>query len=121
MNKRDFIAIGIVIILSALGFLFLNFNLRNDVQGGETVKISVGADIYGTYPLNENDEIKINTKNGFNTVVIENGSVFVKDADCRDRYCVKQGKIRNGSIICLPHRLVIEIESNDKSIDAVAG
>ncbi|MCH5304071.1 MAG: NusG domain II-containing protein [Ruminococcus sp.] len=116
MNRRDFVAIGIIIILSTLGFLFFNLN-RSD---GEKVKISVGSKTYGTYSLSENNEIKVKTDSGFNTVIIESGSVFIKDADCRDKYCVNQGKIKNGSIICLPHRLVVEIEKDDSSIDAVA-
>ena len=47
-----------------------------------------------------------------NTVVIENGEVYMKDADCKNRVCVKQGIIvKTGeSIVCLPNRVTAEIK-----------
>lgn len=54
---------------------------------------------------------------GHNTVLVENGEICVKSADCPDKLCVKQGKISNSSapIVCLPNRLVIKItDSTDK-------
>lgn len=116
MNKRDFIAIGIAVILSVSGFLFFALNR----EGGDTVKITVGGKIYGTYPLSDNKEIKIKSGGGFNTVKIESGKVYIKDADCKDKSCVKQGKIKSGSIVCLPHKLVVEVTGGDAP-DAVAG
>ena len=120
MNKRDFIAIAIVIILSAVGFLLLNFGRAR----GSEVVITAGGSEYGTYPLSEDKVIEIKSDVGLNTVVIENGSVYMKDADCPDRYCVKQGKVTGSgdSIICLPHKLVVEVKSSDgeNTIDAVA-
>ncbi len=46
---------------------------------------------------------------GWNDITIENSGIFVSDADCPDKTCVKSGKLRNENfpIICLPHRLVI--------------
>lgn len=120
MNKRDFIAIAIVIILSAAGFLLLNLG---HAQGSEVVITADGSE-YGTYPLSEDKVIEIKSDVGSNIVVIENGSVYMKDADCPDRYCVKQGKVTGSgdSIICLPHKLVVEVKSSDgeNTIDAVA-
>ena len=115
MNKRDFIAIGAVILLSVIGFLTFTLNQK----GGDFVKITVDKKTYGTYPLRKNDEINIKNDSGFNTVVIENGEVYIKDTDCRDKYCVNQGKIKSGSIVCLPHKLVVEVVSDNDSIDAV--
>ena len=49
---------------------------------------------------------------GWNTVRFSPGRVAVVDADCPGHDCVKQGDIADGAIpiVCLPHRLVIEIE-----------
>lgn len=120
MNKRDFIAIAIVIILSAAGFLFLN---TSHAQGSEVV-ITLGGSEYGTYSLADDRVIEIKSDFGSNTVVIENGSVYMKDADCPDRYCVKQGKVKDSgdSVICLPHKLVVGVKSHngENTIDAVA-
>lgn len=116
MNKRDIIAIILVTILSAAGFLYFSLNSFS----GSTVKISVGGKEFGSYPLESEKNIKVKTENGFNTVGIKNGKVCVKDADCKDKYCVNQGEIESGSIICLPHKLVVEITSDKSAPDAVA-
>lgn len=55
----------------------------------------------------------VETKWGYNTVHVERGGVRVSEADCPDQICVLQGKITGDDllpIVCLPHRLVIEIE-----------
>jgi hypothetical protein len=55
----------------------------------------------------------VETKWGHNTVHVEQGSVRVSEADCPDQICVHQGKITGDDllpIVCVPHRVVIEIE-----------
>ena len=58
---------------------------------------------------------------GSNTVVIENGTVYMKDADCPDKLCEKTGKIsKNGeTIVCLPHRVVVEIQGGEGNVDSL--
>ena len=54
--------------------------------------------------------------------MISNKMASVSDADCPDRLCVRQKAIsRKGeSIICLPHKLVILIESMEEGdVDAI--
>ena len=49
----------------------------------------------------------------FNVIRIENGAVYMEEANCRDQLCVHQGKIRNRAknIVCLPHNLVVSLET----------
>ena len=58
-----------------------------------------------------------------NIIVIENGEVSMQEADCPDKACVRQGKIRQSgeAIICLPHRLTVEISADDTSENAEPG
>mgnify|MGYP000590388048 CR=1 FL=1 len=41
----------------------------------------------------------------------------MKEADCPDKYCVKQGKITKTrqNIVCLPHKVVVEIAVSDNT------
>ena len=57
-------------------------------------------------------EFTVETDWGWNTVQVAPGSIRVLDADCPNHDCVKQGAISDGAIpiVCLPHKLVIEIE-----------
>ena len=59
-----------------------------------------------------------------NTVNFEHGRVCMADANCPDKLCVRQGWVSNGSvpIVCLPHRVVIRLESGSApDVDAVVG
>lgn len=60
---------------------------------------------------------------GINRIVIHDGKAYVTEADCPDGLCVKTGEIsRTGeTIVCLPHRVVVEIkgESSSDDLDSV--
>ena len=60
---------------------------------------------------------------GSNTVLVERGRIRVSEADCPDQICVHQGWISDDliPIICLPHRLLIEIVGAGGELDAGAG
>ena len=44
-----------------------------------------------------------------NLIVIKEGKVRVKEADCPDLTCVRTGARSSGEIICLPHGLTLKI------------
>lgn len=119
MKKTDFILILIVLAVAGAAGLILHFGS----DGGEYVRLEVDSKVYDTVSLSENRTVELNTEYGTNTVVIENKTVSVTDADCPDKICVKHSKIsKTGeSIICLPHRLVVTVvDENEPEIDARA-
>ena len=118
MNKRDFIAIALVLILTAAT---LPLFLMCGGEPGESVTIKRDGEIFAVYPLSQDREIEIENGEKHNRLVIRNGAVFMDDASCPDGYCVKQGKISRAgeSIVCLPNRIVAEV-SADGGVDAVA-
>lgn len=75
--------------------------------------------IIATLPLDTPDEMLITTESGYNKIIISNGEIFVSEADCPDKVCVKTGAISDGGvpIICLPHRLEIRIISDPDALD----
>ena len=58
-----------------------------------------------------------------NVVLVERGRISVSSANCPDQICVRQGPIADGTvpIVCLPHRLVIEITQGPDGFDVAAG
>ena len=64
------------------------------------------------FSLDDSIQYRIEGIGGTNTLCIDEGSVWLKEADCPDRICVQTGKIRYAgqSIICLPHKVVVEIK-----------
>lgn len=91
------------------------------------VRISCGGQEYGIYPLDTDQEIEIVRDGHTNIVSVENGTVHMDSADCRNQVCVDTGVIsRTGeTIVCLPNRVVVEIlgdgkgGEDDDAIDAV--
>lgn len=106
-HKWDLI-LGAALLLIAL-CLFLVFGKMR--KTGTYVQIEQDGKIIGSYSLDENREMEIKTFYGSNTLVIENGVVYVKDSTCKDKRCEHMGKIsKDGEmIICLPHELFIKI------------
>lgn len=112
----------LLIFLLALALVcVLGFWLLKNADRGTVAVISVDGEVLDTIDLarvTESYEIQIDTQYGHNTLLVEPGAISVIDADCPDHVCMKQGKLTGGglSIICMPHRLVIEMGGSE--IDA---
>ena len=80
--------------------------------------------IYQQIELEQNNTIKIEQENGdYNEVVIQDGYVWMTDADCPDKLCVKHNKIHynHETIVCLPHKVVVEIIGGEENtVDIIA-
>ena len=81
--------------------------------GGDDMRVLVhdGDGEVHELQLDRDSETTITTSLGTNVVVVEGGAVFVRDADCGNHDCIRQGRIDapGHQIICLPHRLWIEV------------
>ena len=104
MKKKDlFLGGG---ILFAACVLFLVMNLMQYVQAKESgqkenqekqVVIKVDGEVYGRYALDEDQVIEVQDGDFYNRVRINN---------------------RTQTIVCLPHKLVVEIEEVENSDDS---
>lgn len=56
-----------------------------------------------------------------NTLEVKDGRIRIKSANCPDQICVRTGFISKPgeTIVCLPHRLVVEIQSEDRSPEPI--
>ena len=112
--KRDIMLISTLIIVCAAAFLIINFVVK---KNGITAVVKVDGNIVYMLPLDKNASVTVEGYQG----VIENGTVYMKDADCPDKLCEKTGKIsKNGeTIVCLPHRVVVEIQGGEGNVDSL--
>lgn len=119
--KRNDIVLIITIVLIAGGFFV--FNIISQEDGG-TVIVKVDGNIHKEFQLSEETVYTIDFEDGrYNTLIIKDGYAKVVEASCPDQICVNHQKIQKTgeTIICLPNRVVIEIESTDTSeLDAIA-
>ena len=86
-----------------------------------TAQITSGGRIIRTVDLSVDAEFTVDVEGGFNTVTVKDGKIAVTEADCPDRYCVRQGFCNSGAqIVCLPHALVISF-LGETEIDGAVG
>lgn len=113
MKKGDFLIIGLALLLVASSFL-IGFLPKNE---GDAVIVTVAGDKVAILNLNDDFEQEIVTEYGKNTLVIKDGYADIISADCHGNDCVHQKKIsKNGEmIVCLPHKMVVEITSYKES------
>ena len=78
----------------------------------EAVVLVNGTEI-GRYPLSKDTKVRIPAENGYNLLEIRDGAALVTDSDCPEGICRRHFPISKAgeSIVCLPHKLVIIIES----------
>lgn len=118
--RKDVVLLSVFLLAAVLMWLIPSFINRGRAA---LVKVYQSGKETASYPLEEDLTMVISCEEEhYNLLLIEGGKVSVSDADCPDQLCVKQRSIsKNGeSIICLPHKLVLQIESEGESdLDAV--
>jgi hypothetical protein len=120
MKKKDLILAGVILIIAIGALIILNLNKKE----GSTVIVKVDGKVYKEFSLDVDATYEIEGANGgTNLLVIKDGYAEITEASCPDKICVEQKKIdKDGeTIVCLPNRVVLEINSNkENEIDAIA-
>jgi hypothetical protein len=108
-NDMIFIAVLLALILVFGGFYILS---RGE---GDTVRVTVGGELYGEYPLSQDTTVEIRNGEKLNLLIIEGGKARVETASCPDGICVSHKPIsRDGeSIICLPNEVVVSVHKTE--------
>lgn len=130
LSKTNLVALVVTVILVG-GVALSAFCVApptNAAAGYEAVVHDGDGNEY-VLPLDKDTVQTVQSSHGSNTVEVADGRVFVRDADCDTLDCVHQGAIDSPGpqIICLPHRLWIEVvaagaadQSTSMNVDAAA-
>ncbi len=118
--RNDVILAAVIVVIAAIGLLLLNVFKTE----GAFAVVKIDGIETARYPLSVNTEVVIETgDNQKNTLVIEDNKAFIKNATCPDKICEGHNKIafKGETIVCLPHKVVVEIVADDASneLDAV--
>ena len=111
-HRHDLVLLLSLIFIAAAALLTVHLTRAE----GAYVRVEVEGETVAEYPLSENGEYKLTDGN---TLVIEDGCAYMKDADCPDRTCVRTGKIseRGQTIVCLPNKVSVTVVGNDGGVD----
>ena len=123
MEKKLKLTLGdkiLVIILILISAYLAIFVFKSGMANADKyISVQIDGKEVNRYTFEEKyigKTYDIRTGYGYNVLEIGDGYVRVIDADCPDKLDVKQGKISKPSeiLVCLPHRLVIEIKAVDQ-------
>lgn len=119
LKKFDYVIFAILALITIVS-IAIPFIFSKDYSNSLVVIKANGAE-YKTVPLSTNTSIPINIDGHYNLIKVENGKVRIEDANCPDKLCVRSGSIsRPGKpLVCLPHKITIEIEGIEKDIDEI--
>lgn len=119
IKKKDMILIGALLACSVILYLVIQFAVKKD---GGMVIVKIDGEVVNELNIDMDTQVTVQGYDGgSNTIVIEGGKVYMKDADCPDKVCEHTGKIsKTGeTIVCLPHRVVVEISGKQQVLDGV--
>lgn len=122
---------GKLLRISHDGETVITIELAESISGQRQDSESGGRGIYYLITYEENRAVPVRYEErldmpagvSYNLVYISPEEVWMEAADCRDQICVHHRPIAGNreSIICLPHRLVVEIagEGQDEALDGM--
>ena len=112
-----------ILLFAALALVLTVVWLLLPSRGSGMAGIYVDGELLQTVSPGENQTVTVEGPAGKNVIVVENGEIFVQEADCPDQVCVRHGPLsENGTpIICLPNRLVIRWMDASSEVDGVSG
>ena len=116
MKKKDIIIIALALLAALALYLVSQVSLGAEAS---VVVVTVDGEEVLRKPLAMENRYEIAQDDGsLNVIRVEDGAVFMEEANCRDGLCIRQGKMRNGAktIVFLPHKVVVQLKG-----DAPAG
>ena len=113
IKKKELIIVIIILFLCVVVGICIEYTHK--VKSDMSVEITVDGEMYNVLSIDEASDFTIQTDYGYNRIIIEDGCVWIKEADCSDHTCMNKGRIYElaDTIICLPHKLCITIVEDD--------
>ena len=121
LAKADLVLLAVLLLFGVLAFFAVRMLTQ---KNGTDVQVLLHGEIYGTYPLSEEQKIPIH-QNGTvtNTLQIADGTVKMIQADGPDKLCVHQNAIagQGETIVCLPNQVVVQIlGTKEPGLDSIS-
>ena len=123
MEKKRVLKLGdillVAIVVVAVSFTFTRFVFSNTTVN----QVKVTAKSYQEYfQLDEDRTIYVEGPLGITTLIIKDEEVWVEDSPCREKICIKMGKISRAKeqLVCVPNRVVVELGGEKGNVDGIS-
>lgn len=126
MKKGDKIVLTLImflVLISGIGTLIYKQHIKSTHN---YAVIKIDGKIIQTIDLTavkSQKKWKVYPKTGeYNLIEVLPGKIRIEDANCPNKICVKEGWISQAGqiLVCLPHKLMINIEGNNNTVNSVA-
>lgn len=117
MKKKDIIIILLALLLAGALYVVSQVSLGSEAS---VVVVTVDGEERLRRPLVMEGRYEVRQEDGSsNVLAIEDGAVWMEEANCRDGLCIRQGKMKNGAktIVCLPNKVVVRLEGDAPQSD----
>ena len=117
-KHNDWILILVLLLLALLALLVINSTKLT----GSIVVVTLDGEEILRLPLSDDHTERIEQAGNYNVLVIEDESVQIRQANCANQLCVQHKAIsyQGETIICAPHKLLVQIFGNSEEIDSVS-
>ncbi len=116
IRTRTWVIIIAAILVVSLALCLWVFTGNSDGTVARIYKDGALMETIDLSAVKEPYSFTIDGESGSNTILVEPGRIRVSEADCPDQVCVNAGWLNGGApIVCLPHRLVIELADDSES------
>jgi len=108
-------------MLASLSGMFL---IHQVVSQGQTVRIELDGKPVYILPIDSNNAVSVEGPKGKTQIEIRDHKVRITESPCNNKLCIHQGWTQQGTIICLPNRIIVTIEDESQKsekIDAITG
>lgn len=116
VSYDEMIIMQIPLLQSEVKYYLLTENISRSYDDTQSV--------YGIVEMSEEEWLNIqHSSEDYNVLLCQNGEIQMIESSCPDQVCVHHSAIRMAgeNIICLPHKIVIEIIKDEESeLDGVA-
>lgn len=108
-------------MLASLSGMFM---IHKVVSQGQTVRIEMDGKPVYILPIDRNNSVSVEGPMGKTQIEIKDHKVRITESPCNNKLCVHQGWTQQGTIICLPNRIIVTIEGQPRqrgTVDAITG
>jgi len=127
MKRRDWLII-LVVLIASLALYLLRPKADTAATAQAYLRISAPDQQFDLVPLTDAQDITITQADGsVNVVEVFAGGFRMKEANCTNQDCIKQGDVTLANmadrplaneVICLPHRVVLElVTAEDQTVE----
>ena len=117
MKKNDVFLVAGLLLAALAAFGGITWYSAASTREAEAV-VEVDGQEQGRYPLDQDTSVEIRLEDGsYNLLEIKDGKADITEASCPDKICVDHRPVsrRGESLVCLPNKVVVEIENGQEA------